>query len=132
VNRLERVVLLFDALGLGIFAVSGAQKALDYGVGPFAAALLGMLTGIGGGMVRDLLVRDIPVVLRTDLYAIAALAGASIVVAGHLLHWPPVATTISGGLLCVVTRLTALRRGWNLPAARLPAQARDGRGREDP
>jgi uncharacterized membrane protein YeiH len=132
VNRLERVVLLFDALGLGIFAVSGAQKALDYGVNPFAAALLGMLTGIGGGMVRDLLVKDIPVVLRTDLYAIAALAGASIVVVGHLLHWPPVATTISGGLLCAVTRLIALRRGWNLPAAEPPGQARHGRGEGDP
>jgi uncharacterized membrane protein YeiH len=126
VKRLQQVVLRFDAMGLGIFAVSGAQKALDYGANPFAAALLGMLTGIGGGIVRDLLVRDIPVVLRIDLYAIAALAGAAIVVAGHLLHWPPVATTISGAVLCVVMRLIALRRGWNLPIAELPGQPRDG------
>jgi uncharacterized membrane protein YeiH len=84
VKRLQHVVLLFDAMGLGIFAVSGAQKALDCGVNPFAAALLGMLTGIGGGIVRDLLVKEIPVVLRTDVYAIAALP-ARRSVAGHLL-----------------------------------------------
>ena len=117
VKRLQHIVLLFDAAGLGIFAVSGAQKALAYGVNPFAAALLGMLTGIGGGIVRDLFVKQIPVVLRTDLYAIAALAGAAIVVAGHLLQWPPTATTIGGALLCVFVRLFALRRGWNLPVA---------------
>jgi uncharacterized membrane protein YeiH len=126
VQRLKHVVLRFDAMGLGIFAVSGAQKALDYGVNLFAAALLGMLTGIGGGIVRDVLVRDIPVVLRADLYAIAALAGAAAVVLGHLLHWPPIATTISGAVLCVVMRLIALRRGWNLPIAELPSQPRDG------
>ena len=117
VTRLHHVVLLFDAAGLGIFAVSGAQKAIAYGVNPFAAALLGMLTGIGGGIVRDLLVKEIPVVLRTDLYALAALAGAATVVGGHLLQWPPTATTISGAALCVVMRLIALRRGWNLPVA---------------
>jgi uncharacterized membrane protein YeiH len=117
VKRVQHVVLLFDAAGLGIFAVSGAQKALAYGVNPLAAVLLGMLTGIGGGMARDLLVKRVPVVLRTDVYAIAALAGAAIVVAGHLLHWPPTATTISGAMLCVVMRLIALRRGWNLPVA---------------
>ena len=117
VTRLQHVVLLFDAAGLGIFAVSGAQKALAYGVNPFAAAVLGMLTGIGGGIVRDLLVKDIPVVLRTDLYAIAALAGAAVVVAGHLLQWPPTAATMSGAFLCVAMRLVALRRGWSLPVA---------------
>jgi len=63
------------------------------------------------------------------LYAIAALAGAAIVVAGHLLHWPPVATTISGAVLCVGMRLIALRRGWNLPIAELPGQPRDGSSR---
>jgi len=82
VKRVQHVVLLFDAAGLGVFAVSGAQKALAYGVNPFAAVLLGMLTGIGGGMVRDLLVKRVPVVLRTDVYAIAALAGAAIALRG--------------------------------------------------
>jgi uncharacterized membrane protein YeiH len=122
VKRVQHVVLLFDAAGLGIFAVSGAQKALAYGVHPLAAVLLGMLTGIGGSMVRDVLVKRVPVVLRTEVYAIAALAGAATVAAGHLLHWPPTATTISGAMLCIVMRLIALRRGWNLPVADQPGR----------
>lgn len=117
ITRLQQVVLLFDAAGLGLFAVSGTHKALAYGIHPFVAALLGMLTGIGGGMLRDLLVREVPVVLRAELYALAALAGAAIVVAGHVLQWPPVPTTIGGAMLCFVMRLIAIRHGWNLPIA---------------
>src|SRR5436190_2980285 len=88
VDRLHSPVLVFDAAGLALFAVSGAQKALAFGLDPIMAALLGMLTGVGGGMVRDILVADIPTVLRADLYAIAALAGAAVVVIGDLLHLP--------------------------------------------
>ena len=117
ITRLQQVVLLFDAAGLGLFAVSGTQKALAYGINPFVAALLGMLTAIGGGMVRDVLVREIPVVLRAELYAMAALAGAAVVIAGHLLDGPPVATAIGGAMVCLVMRLIAIRRGWNLPIA---------------
>lgn len=120
VARLRPIVLLLDAAGLGLFAVAGAQKALAFGVNPFVSALLGMLTGIGGGVLRDLLVNEIPVVLRADLYALAALAGSGVVVGGHLLHWQPAATTIAGAVLCFGMRLIAIRRGWNLPAARLP------------
>jgi uncharacterized membrane protein YeiH len=116
-TRLQPAVLLFDAAGLGLFAVAGTQKALTYGIPPLVAALLGMLTGIGGGMLRDLLVREIPVVLRADLYALAALAGAAMVIAGHLLQWPAVPTAIGGAALCFVVRLVAIRRGWNLPVA---------------
>ena len=79
------------------------------------AALLGMLTGIGGGMLRDVLVREIPVVLRADLYALAALAGAIVVVAGYMVHVSPIATAIAGGALCFVLRYMAIRHGWHLP-----------------
>jgi uncharacterized membrane protein YeiH len=118
VTRVQHVVLLFDAAGLATFAVSGTQRALAYDVNPVAAALLGMVTGIGGGMMRDVLVREIPVVLRAELYAVAALAGASVVVAGHLLHWPPVPAAIAGASVCFFMRLTAIRRGWKLPVAK--------------
>ena len=120
VKRLRPIVLLLDAAGLGLFAVAGTQKALAFGVNPFVSALLGMLTGIGGGVLRDLLVNEIPIVLRSDLYALAALGGAGVVVAGHLLHWPPAVTTIAGAALCFGMRLVAIRRGWNLPPASLP------------
>jgi uncharacterized membrane protein YeiH len=115
VARLEYPVQWFDAIGLAFFAVAGAQKALLHGLGPAMAALLGMLTGIGGGMLRDVLVREIPVVLRADLYALAALAGAIVVVAGHLAHVSPIATAIIGGALCFVLRYMAIRHGWHLP-----------------
>ncbi len=68
-------------------------------------------------MLRDLLVREIPVVLRSDLYALAALLGAAIVVAWHVLQWPLVPTAIGGALLCFLMRVVAIRRGWNLPIA---------------
>jgi uncharacterized membrane protein YeiH len=117
VRRLHRQVLLFDAAGLGLFAVSGTQKALAYGLNPLVAALLGMLTGIGGGIVRDMLVNEIPVVLRGDLYAVAAFAGAVLVVIGHQLQFPPTATTVAGAALCFTLRLLAIRRNWNLPVS---------------
>ncbi len=72
-------VLIFDGAGLAVFAVAGTQKALGFGLNPLMSALLGMLTGIGGGMLRDVLLAQVPTVLRSELYALAALAGASLV-----------------------------------------------------
>ncbi|MGB7191318.1 MAG: trimeric intracellular cation channel family protein [Acidobacteriaceae bacterium] len=111
-------VLLFDAAGLALFAVVGTQKALAYGLNPVMAALLGMVTGIGGGMVRDVLVDDIPVVLRADLYAVAALAGAALVAAGHVMGLPSAPVVIGGAVLCFGLRIGAMRYGWHLPKAR--------------
>jgi uncharacterized membrane protein YeiH len=118
INRLSSPVLVFDAAGLALFAVSGAGKALELNAGPYAATLLGMLTGIGGGMVRDVLVDEIPTVLRTELYAVAALIGAAVMVAGRMLHLAtPVAAT-AGAVLCFGIRFIAMRRDWQLPTAR--------------
>jgi uncharacterized membrane protein YeiH len=116
-QRLRNLVLTFDAGGLALFAVSGTQTALNYGLDPVMAALLGMLTGIGGGMLRDVLVSDIPAVLQSDLYAVAALAGAIVVVAGHVLKASPAASAVTGAAVCFGIRLVALRRGWRLPTA---------------
>ena len=117
-ERLRTLILLFDAAGLGLFAVSGTAKALAFGLDPLVAAILGMLTGIGGGVLRDLLVSEIPTVLQGELYAMAALAGAAVVVAGHVLALPPtVPTMIGGAVLCFVIRLVSIRRGWSLPTA---------------
>lgn len=117
VDRLSSPVLVFDAAGLALFAVAGATKALAYHAGPVAATLLGMLTGIGGGMVRDVLVREIPTVLRTELYAVAALLGAGIVVLGRLLHVPAPVSAVTGAVLCFGLRFMAMRHGWHLPTA---------------
>jgi uncharacterized membrane protein YeiH len=117
VERLNRLILLFDAAGLALFAVAGTEKAIAFGLTPIAAALLGMLTGIGGGLVRDVLIREVPVVLRADLYAVAALAGAFVVVAGSRLHLPSGLSATLGAILCFAIRIVAIRRGWSLPVA---------------
>jgi uncharacterized membrane protein YeiH len=87
------------------------------------AALLGM-TGIGGGMMRDVLLTDVPQVLRSDLYAVAALAGASIVAIGDMLGLSYGVSTLAGGILCFGLRFMAIRHGWHLPVAHLSARRR--------
>jgi uncharacterized membrane protein YeiH len=124
INRLSSPVLVFDAAGLALFAVAGAGKALAFHAGPVAATLLGMLTGIGGGMVRDVLVSEIPTVLRTELYAVAALIGAAVVVLGRMLHVPAAAAAIAGAVLCFGLRFIAMRRRWQLPIARPPQRSK--------
>ncbi len=116
-ERLKDSVQLFDAAGLALFAVSGAQKAIDFHLGPVTATLLGMLTGIGGGMVRDILTAQVPSVLRGDIYAVAALAGAAVVVLGGRIQLPGAATTIAGAIVCFGLRYVAIRRSWQLPKA---------------
>jgi uncharacterized membrane protein YeiH len=116
-DRLSSSVLVFDAAGLAVFAVSGALKALAFHLGPLPSMLLGMLTGIGGGVARDILVTEIPTVLRAQLYAVAALAGAAVVVIGKMLNVPSEALAVGGAVLCFSLRYIAIRRGWNLPTA---------------
>jgi uncharacterized membrane protein YeiH len=118
VQRWQSPVLIFDAAGLALFAVSGALKALAFDLNPLAAVLLGMLTGIGGGMLRDLLVAEVPTVLHAELYAVAALAGAGVVIGGHLLQLPSLPVAVVGAALCFGLRLVAIRRRWALPVAR--------------
>jgi uncharacterized membrane protein YeiH len=117
-DRLQHPVLFFDAAGLGVFAVAGTQKALDYGINWPMAAVLGMISGIGGGMVRDVLTAQVPTVLLSDIYAVAALAGALVVVTGSMVGLPPTAAALAGIALCMFLRLMALYRGWKLPVAR--------------
>jgi uncharacterized membrane protein YeiH len=120
IDQLRSPVLVFDGAGLALFAVNGTQKALNHGLAPIPAALLGMLTGIGGGMLRDILCTESPTVLRADFYATAALVGSIVVVVGHWLELPSGAVGIAGALCCFAIRLAAVRRGWRLPTAKLP------------
>jgi len=121
-RHLRNPVLVFDAAGLALFCVAGAQKALVYGLNPVMAALLGMLTGVGGGIARDVLLSEVPAVLRADIYAVAALAGASVVVIGHVLGLSSAAMACAGAALCFGLRMAALRYDWHLPVARAPEE----------
>lgn len=122
IERLHNPVRVFDAAGLALYAVLGTGKALAFGLSPFAATLLGVMSGIGGGMARDLLVARTPVVLQpTEIYAVAALAGGGIVAIAHAFGLPQVPAMMIGALLCFGLRFMAIRRGWRLPVARTPA-----------
>jgi uncharacterized membrane protein YeiH len=120
-GRWERLVGVFDAFGLALFCVAGALKALEYGLGALPAALMGMLTGIGGGMLRDVLAGRVPIIFRSELYATPALAGAALVVAGVELGLPGLAVAPAGAVVCLVWRLLAMWRGWQAPMPRGPA-----------
>lgn len=121
VGRAERVVTLFDAAGLGLFCVTGAVKALEHGLGPVPAALMGMVTGIGGGIARDLLAGRTPAVFSSELYATPALLGATWAVLATLGGFPELAVTVPGALLCFGLRILALWRDWKAPLPRGPA-----------
>jgi uncharacterized membrane protein YeiH len=124
-ERLSRQVQLFDAMGLAVFCVTGATKALAFGLGPVQATLLGAITGIGGGMLRDVLLSETPTVLRRELYAIPALLGAAVVVVADEAGAAGPASALLGAGLCLGLRLLGLRRGIDMPSA--PAGWRDRR-----
>jgi uncharacterized membrane protein YeiH len=117
VQRLNQPVLLFDALGLSLFAVTGAQKTLAYGHNAEVAVLLGITTAVGGGVLRDILLNRIPVILEKEIYASAALLAALVVVAGNYLKWLSADwISIIALVICFGLRLLALHYRWNLPA----------------
>ncbi|WP_026163237.1 trimeric intracellular cation channel family protein [Kribbella catacumbae] len=118
IGRLERLVNIFDAAGLALFCVTGARKALEYGLPPLSAALVGTISGIGGGVIRDLLSGRVPVVLRSEIYATPAFLGAGIVVVVDALGYDASWTTLAAAVVCFVIRLFAIRRGWNAPLPR--------------
>ena len=120
-GRLERVVTVFDAFGLALFCVTGALKAVDYGLGPLPAALLGMVTGIGGGIIRDVLAGRVPVIFEGVLYATPALAGAAMAVLLDRTDLPLAVVAAAGFSTCLGWRLLALVRGWRAPLPQGPA-----------
>jgi uncharacterized membrane protein YeiH len=115
VVRMSHPVILFDSIGLGLFAVTGAQKALAFGHNSEVAVLLGMATAIGGGVARDVLLNRVPVVLQREIYALAALVAAAIEVAGQQLGWISSSRTWVALAACFLLRYLSLRYGWNLP-----------------
>ncbi len=116
VRKMKQPVLFFDALGLSLFAVTGAQKSLAFGHNAEVAILLGIITAVGGGVLRDVLLNRIPVILEKEIYASAALVGASIVVAGDYFNWlSPDWMSVIALVVCCGLRLLALRFHWNLP-----------------
>lgn len=113
-SKIERYINWSDALGLGLFCVTGSAKAMLFGLGPVPSALMGILTGIGGGVLRDLLAGRTPVVLKQEVYALPALAGSVVVVVAwqYGVYFPWVA--IVAALVCIILRLLAIHYRWEM------------------
>lgn len=109
------MLTILDAAGLGLFAVAGAAKAVEFGIHPFLAVMMGGITGVGGGTIRDILLARVPTVLRADVYATAALAGAAVMVIGAKLAMPNALASIFGIVVCFLLRVVSVWRHWNLP-----------------
>ena len=118
IERLSASFRLLDALGLGFFAVAGTARSLDADIGAVQAILLGVVSGAGGGIVRDLLARDVPLVLRGDVYALAALAGAAGYWATDGVGLSDPIRSALGISLTVIVRVLAIRYGWQAPRPR--------------
>lgn len=115
ISRLGKPVMVFDALGLGLFAVAGCRKGLEYGLDPAVSVLLGVLTAVGGGLVRDLLVTEVPRVLREEIYALAAFVGATVVVVGEYLVLADWLVTLVGVSAAFSVRVISVIYGWSAP-----------------
>jgi uncharacterized membrane protein YeiH len=124
-DRFAYPVQLFDAAGLGLFAVGGTQKALQFGIDPVMAGTLGVVTGIGGGMLRDVLAQRQPIVLSGPVYALAAIAAIVLVLAGHAVGLQITTIALPAIALCFVLRVLAIYRDWRLPPAPEGPNARE-------
>jgi uncharacterized membrane protein YeiH len=118
-----RLLLWADAAGMALYAVVGAEIALLAGADPWAAVLLGVVTATGGGILRDVICGELPLILRREIYITAAAAGAVAYVALRLAPLPRDAALVSGMLLAFGIRAAAIIRGWSLP----PYRARPAR-----
>lgn len=119
-----RFLTTFDALGLSIFTVTGTTIALDAGLGPAPAALLGMLTGVGGGVLRDVLAAEIPLIFRSEVYAVASLLGAVIIIVASEAGFSGIPVESLAALATFTLRMVSVQRGWKIPVARPKIDAR--------
>jgi uncharacterized membrane protein YeiH len=112
----SKAFLIADALGLGVFAITGAQKTLTFGLSPVVAIMMGVLTAVGGGIIRDVLCSEVPLILKPEIYATAALAGATVYVILHA-FFPEIkyVAGIACALTVILIRLGTIMWGWQIP-----------------
>jgi len=110
-------ITTFDAVGLSIFTVTGTVIALNSGLGPIPAALLGMLTGVGGGVLRDIMAAEVPLIFRSEIYAVASLLGAIIIITATQIGFSGIPSEILAALATFILRMLSVQRGWKIPVA---------------
>ena len=130
-TRVRNPIDVLDAAGLSLFAVTGAGKALELGVGPAQAIILGAVTGVGGGTLRDVLIRQVPSVLSSGLYAIPALVGAALFVFADRVGVQDVLgvpVALGAAVVCFLIRMVGLHFGIDAPK---PPGTGDGQSGEE-
>ena len=115
VVRLQYTFFLFDSIGLGLFVVVGTEKTLAMGFAPWAAVIMGTITGSFGGMLRDILITQIPLIFRKEIYALACVIGAIFFTVGYALDLNMVVNEVATASIVIVTRILAVKFQWHLP-----------------
>ena len=128
-DQVNTLLSALDLVGTFVFAIAGATAGVRRQLDIFGVAVLSFATACSGGIARDVLLAQVPIVLRSDLYAVAALAGAAVVAIGIQLGLAPAVTVTAGALLCFALRMFAIRRDWQLPRA--GAAGDDAKNRRD-
>lgn len=128
--RVQRSIIVFDAAGLALFCVTGTTTAFAAHLGPFQSVVLGTITGVGGGTVRDVVLRKVPTVLSSGLYAIPAACGATLTAVALNFHFYSGAIAVLAALLCFTIRMAGVRFDLNVPASR-PEPPNSGHGGRD-
>lgn len=124
ISRIRSFEIVFDAFGLGLFSATGAALAVESGQPPLTSVFVGILTAIGGGVIRDVLVNDVPGVLTRELYAVSALVGSGIAVLIYEFGGGVLLASLVGGPIAVGLRLASYWRGWHLPKPSTGGRAR--------
>lgn len=115
VVKLRYTVFLFDSIGLGLFVVVGAEKTLAMGFAPWVAVIMGTITGSFGGLLRDVLIMQVPLIFRKEIYALACIIGGSFFVTAHMLNVNMVVNEVATAGLVILIRILAVRYHWHLP-----------------
>jgi uncharacterized membrane protein YeiH len=115
----EPLLVAVDAAGLSLLAVAGAEKALEYELTPIAAVMMGAISGVGGFTLRDILLAEVPAILRTDFLATAAIIGAAVLIVARRLKMSAGWAALLGGGACFILRVVAVWQHWRLPTANL-------------
>lgn len=115
VVKLQYTFFLFDSIGLGLFVVVGTEKTLAMGFAPWAAVIMGTITGSFGGMLRDILITQIPLIFRKEIYALACVIGAIFFTIGYALDLNMVVNEVTTASIVIVTRILAVKFHWHLP-----------------
>lgn len=115
INKISRTMFLFDTVGLALFTVVGFQKTLDAGFPFWTANIMGMMTGAAGGVIRDILINEVPLIFRRDIYALACAVGGLIFTWSLLLGMPTITSQLGCAIAVIIIRICAVRYHWQLP-----------------